>query len=240
MKQATIILTTAAVALVAVTTLSAFARQDPPDSKRPARAAPASERSGEAQDDRTVIQAQRWSYPLATCPVTGEKLGAKPTEFVVEGRLVRTCCGGCKGDVIKAPAATLKKIDAAVVAEQKAAYPLATCAVTDAKLDDKAVDYVHGTRLVRLANEDAVKAFAKDPKAAMAKVDAAYVKAQTAAYPLQTCVVTSEKLGSMGAPHDKLYGTTLVRFCCSGCVTDFEKDPAPYLKKIADAKKPAK
>jgi hypothetical protein len=240
MKHSKIVIPIAAAALVAAVTLSASARQEPPDAKRPAKAAPVAARAGEPQDDKVVIQTQRWSYPLATCPISGEKLGAKPTEFVVEGRMVRTCCGDCKAEIVKSPAAAIKKIDAAVVAEQKAGYPLTTCAVTDAKLDDKAVDYVWGTRLVRLANADAVKAFQKDPKTAMAKVDAAYVKAQTAAYPLQTCVVTGEKLGGMGAPYDRLYGTTLVRFCCSGCTADFEKDPQTYMKKIADAKKPAK
>lgn len=235
MKISTFLLTTAALASIAAPAVIA-AHQEPQTKKTETPAA----KPDKAQDDRAIIQAQRWTYPLNTCPISGETLGPKMSEFVVQGHLVRTCCNDCKAQVLKDPAPLLKKLDAAVVAQQKPEYPLATCPITGAKLDDKAVDYVYGMRLVRLADKDAVAAFEKDPKSAMAKVDAAYVKAQTAAYPLKTCVVSGEELGGMGDAYDKLYGTRLVRFCCSSCTESFEKDPAPYLKKLDDAKKPAK
>jgi hypothetical protein len=236
MKTSTILFPAALAALIAVSG-GLSARQDPHAEKPGAVSAAKPDKS---QEDRAVIQTQRWSYPLATCPISGEKLGAKMSEFVVQGRLVRTCCNDCKAQVVQDPAPILKKIDAAVVAAQKADYPLATCPVTGAKLDDKAVDHVYGTRLVRLANRDAVAAFEKDPKPAMTLVDAAYVKALTTTYPLKTCVVSGEDLGAMGETCDKLYGTRLVRFCCSSCTASFEKEPAAYLKKIDDARKPAK
>ncbi len=63
-----------------------------------------------------------------------------------------------------------------------------------------------------------------------------------AAYPLTTCVVSGEKLGSgdMGPPVDYFYKETgkpdrLVRFCCKHCVADFEKEPAKYLKRLDEA-----
>lgn len=65
-------------------------------------------------------------------------------------------------------------------------------------------------------------------------------------YPLDTCPVTGEKLGSMGKPIDYLYKyktadgkerVRLVRFCCSACPATFKKDPEKYLKKIDDAEK---
>lgn len=63
-----------------------------------------------------------------------------------------------------------------------------------------------------------------------------------AAYPLTTCVVSGEKLGSadMGPPIDYIHKESgkpdrLVRFCCKGCIRDFKKDPAKYLKMIDDA-----
>lgn len=195
---------------------------------------------GGSAEDKAIIQSQHWSYPLTTCPISGEKLEAKHVDFVVKGRLVRTCCDHCQADVMKDPTEAFKKIDAGVIAAEKAGYPLTVCAATGAKLDDKAVDYVWGTRLVRLANHDAIAAFEKDPKAAMAKIDEAYIKAQVATYPLKKCVVSNEALGGMGEPVDKLYGTTLVRFCCNSCVKSFEKDPDTYLKEIAEARKPAK
>jgi len=63
-----------------------------------------------------------------------------------------------------------------------------------------------------------------------------------AAYPLDTCVVSGDKLegGDMGAPVDYIYKQEgkpdrLVRFCCKNCIKDFKKDPAKYLKMIDDA-----
>lgn len=65
---------------------------------------------------------------------------------------------------------------------------------------------------------------------------------QKAAYPLDTCVVSGDKLdgGSMGAPIDYVYKEDgkpdrLVRFCCKSCIKDFKKEPAKYLKTIDDA-----
>jgi Cu(I)/Ag(I) efflux system membrane fusion protein len=62
--------------------------------------------------------------------------------------------------------------------------------------------------------------------------DDAVIREQTPAYPLEACVVTGQKLGSMGAPVDYVHQGRLVRFCCKGCIDTFRKDPAPYLAKI--------
>lgn len=55
-------------------------------------------------------------------------------------------------------------------------------------------------------------------------------------YPLTTCLISGEKLGSMGKPYVLTYQGTEVKFCCSHCKPEFEKDPAKYLKAIEDAK----
>jgi len=73
-----------------------------------------------------------------------------------------------------------------------------------------------------------------------AKACCAPKSADSAAYPLDTCVVSGEKLGSMGQPYDHIHRAAgqpdrLVRFCCKGCVRDFKKDPAAYLKKLDEA-----
>ena len=60
---------------------------------------------------------------------------------------------------------------------------------------------------------------------------------KTDTYPLDTCVVSGEKLGGMGDPVKYDYKGREVRFCCQGCVKTFEKEPAKYLKKIDDAAK---
>lgn len=54
-------------------------------------------------------------------------------------------------------------------------------------------------------------------------------------WPLDTCVVSGGKLGSMGDPIIRLHEGREVRFCCEGCIPKFEADPATYLQK-ADQK----
>jgi YHS domain-containing protein len=68
------------------------------------------------------------------------------------------------------------------------------------------------------------KATAVDPPAETAKI--------AGDYPLDVCVVSGEKLGSMGEPFVITHEGTEVRFCCDGCVPKFEKDPAKYLAKL--------
>jgi hypothetical protein len=51
-------------------------------------------------------------------------------------------------------------------------------------------------------------------------------------YPLKSCIVTDNELGSMGKPLSKIYGDQEVRFCCKPCVKKFEQNPAKYLKKL--------
>jgi len=74
-----------------------------------------------------------------------------------------------------------------------------------------------------------------------AKTATATAAATTApGYPLDTCVVSGEKLGEMGAPVDYIYKEDgqpdrLVRLCCKMCIPKFKQDPAKYLKLIDDA-----
>ena len=51
-------------------------------------------------------------------------------------------------------------------------------------------------------------------------------------YPLDTCLVTGTKLGSMGDPLVKVYGDQEIRFCCDPCLDAFERDPAKFLKML--------
>ena len=67
---------------------------------------------------------------------------------------------------------------------------------------------------------------------AVAGATLAVVKAQVKDYPLDTCVVTGEKLGSMGDPIDYVFGNRLVRFCCKGCIAKFEANPGKYLAQL--------
>lgn len=51
-------------------------------------------------------------------------------------------------------------------------------------------------------------------------------------YTSDTCVVTDNKLGSMGDPVTKVYGNQEVKFCCKPCVAKYEKNPEKYAKNI--------
>ena len=99
------------------------------------------------------------AYPLDTCPVSGKKLGSMgdPVILMHEGREIRLCCGGCVAKVKADPAAVMAKVDAAIIAAQKADYPLDVCPVSGKKLgsgDMTPVDIVVGNRLVRLCCAD--------------------------------------------------------------------------------------
>jgi hypothetical protein len=61
---------------------------------------------------------------------------------------------------------------------------------------------------------------------------AAVVAEQAPRYPLDTCVVSGEKLGGMGKPMDFVFQGRLVRFCCGNCEADFLADPAAAFAKI--------
>ncbi len=56
-------------------------------------------------------------------------------------------------------------------------------------------------------------------------------------YPFDTCIVSGEKLDGMGGAVVVVKDGQEVKFCCKGCIKDFNKDPAKYLKKIAEADK---
>ena len=52
-------------------------------------------------------------------------------------------------------------------------------------------------------------------------------------YPLEICVVSGEKLGSMGEPIVLEYQGQQIKLCCKNCKPDFEKEPAKFMAKLA-------
>jgi YHS domain-containing protein len=56
-------------------------------------------------------------------------------------------------------------------------------------------------------------------------------------YPLETCLVSGEKLGEMGKPVVFVYQGQEIKFCCKSCRPKFDKDPAKYLEKLNHAEK---
>ena len=54
-------------------------------------------------------------------------------------------------------------------------------------------------------------------------------------YPLDTCLVSGEKIGSMGEPIVINHEGQEIKFCCDSCIPKFKKDPAKYLSKLEHA-----
>ncbi|MEN3939792.1 hypothetical protein WJU23_00740 [Prosthecobacter sp. SYSU 5D2] len=52
-------------------------------------------------------------------------------------------------------------------------------------------------------------------------------------YPLDTCIVSGNKLGSMGTPVTKVHQGQEVKFCCEPCVEEFEENPAKFMAKLS-------
>jgi YHS domain-containing protein len=63
----------------------------------------------------------------------------------------------------------------------------------------------------------------------------AQAKGPSGEYPIDWCVVSGEKLGSMGAPVTYTYQGRTIKFCCSGCIKEFEAQPARYLARLDSA-----
>lgn len=58
------------------------------------------------------------------------------------------------------------------------------------------------------------------------------------AYPLDTCIVSDEKLGGeMGDPFVFTHEGQEIKLCCKPCQKDFKKNPSKYLKKLENADK---
>lgn len=61
---------------------------------------------------------------------------------------------------------------------------------------------------------------------------ASLLSAAPVAYPLKTCLVSDNELGSMGKPITKVYNDQEIKLCCKPCIKKFEANPAKYLGKL--------
>ena len=55
-------------------------------------------------------------------------------------------------------------------------------------------------------------------------------------YPLKICLVSDNKLGSMGKPYKFTHKDQKIILCCKPCLKKFTKDPAKYVKKLEPKK----
>lgn len=66
-----------------------------------------------ADDKPAAPTTQASAYPLTTCPVSGEKLGAMGDPVIIsyQGREVRFCCSNCEAEFKKDPAKYVAMLD---------------------------------------------------------------------------------------------------------------------------------
>lgn len=84
--------------------------------------------------DAAVLESQAKAYPVGTCAVNPKaEVNADSTQFVVAGRLVRTCCAKCKAKVLENPYDYVMAIDAARAAAAKGAEPTQGAPASDKK-----------------------------------------------------------------------------------------------------------
>lgn len=117
------------------------------------------------------------------------------------------------------------------------AYPLDHCVVTGDKLDAMGtpVTLVHEGRQVQFCCDTCVVEFQNDPAKWLKKIDDEIVQQQAGRYPLETCMVSGEKLGSMGDPINLVVGNRLVKICCAGCEKTVRANPAKYIDQLNKA-----
>jgi len=195
--------------------------------------------AGPNVDPAAVIAAQAPFYPQTVCVLSGKALTAEEpgVEFVAGGRLFRTCCTNCQAKVEADPGTYATKLDEALVALQLASYPLETCTITGKPLEEGSPHVlVDSTRVVRACCGNCVKSIKEDPSSHLEKLNAALIAKQAEDYPLDKCPISGQGISSKGEPIDVLYGNTLVRLCCPGCVAGYEKDPAKYAAEVRAAR----
>lgn len=182
-------------------------------------------------------------YPLATCPVSDGSVSEGDSAIirVIDGREVRFCCEMCIVKFEADKARYWAKIDAQIIEQQRALYPLAQCVVEpdDALVhdgEDMGVNYVYGNRLARFCCKGCTKSFNKEPAKYLAAIDAAAIEQQRKDYPLETCAVGGHKLGAMGDPYEVVIGGRLIRLCCDGCLTKLRASPAHYISVVGEAR----
>lgn len=202
--------------------------------------------AGASVSPPTTATAKGSPYPLATCPVSGKPLTKDSVTFVMEdkanplndGREIRLCCANCVDPFKTDPQKFLPAIDAAIIAQQKARYPLTHCVVmTEDELPasgspdaDKIKEVVVLNDMVRLCCPGCMKKLKKDPTKYLAEINAAVIANQKKNYALVTCPISGEALPA--EPADIVIGERLVRLCCGGCAEKARNNPTAIFAKL--------
>lgn len=213
--------------------VSAVVANEPP-AARPADPGQRDDAAAEAESQMLASL-----YPLSVCPVTGKALGSMGAPVVkkYDGREVRFCCAGCVPKFDSDLQASFSKLDKQIVASQLSLYPLQTCVVAGGKLGSMGEpdNFVYRNRLVRFCCAGCRGNFQKDPAKYLKLLDDAAAAQQRASYPLKTCPVSGQQLGSMGDPAEMILAGRLVRLCCPPCERQLHENPARFIAQIDEA-----
>lgn len=112
-------------------------------------------------------------------------------------------------------------------------WPLNVCAKSGEELGsmgDPIVKVIDG-REVRFCCAGCIKAVEKTPEAYLPAADAKIIAAQSAVYPLTTCINSGSDLGADGGV-SFVVGNRLVKTCCTNCQAKVEADPAAFIAKL--------
>ncbi|MFT7679810.1 MAG: hypothetical protein ACI8QC_003815 [Planctomycetota bacterium] len=120
-------------------------------------------------------------------------------------------------------------------------YPLANCPVSGEALGSMGDPVVLNQpgREVQLCCNSCVASYEGDPAKYNAEIDAAIIEAQSASYPLSTCLISGDTLGESTTmvAVDHVVGNRLYKLCCEACVGSLEKDLPKYRAQLVAAAK---
>jgi hypothetical protein len=135
--------------------------------------------------------------------------------------------------------AALERVDAVLIADQLAHYPLTTSLLDGQALPSKPLDFIWGNRLFRAAGAAERDQILADPAAAISKLDLAVIEAQRPIYGmLDKCPVQGDILPNE-ARIDIVVANRMIRVCCQRCAAVVKSRPYQYLAMVEYANRAA-
>lgn len=116
-------------------------------------------------------------------------------------------------------------------------YTLNVCPVTGGELGSMGdpIVIVQDGREIKFCCAGCKPKFEADPAKYIAQIDEQVIAQQLAAYPLDTCLVSGQKLDSKGGQIDLVVNNRHVALCCAGCKAKVNADPAGTIAKLDKA-----
>lgn len=211
-----------------------------------------------AKLDEASIAHQTTNYPLSVCVVSGKPLPERAPTATHDGKVVKLCCKTCADTFAKNPNEFLARVDtakstsfgsrpvatttwtetqtAAWIDLQRSNYPLSTCVVSGKPLYQVASPFevlIDGT-LVRLCCKECETKARENAESTVATVQSAAFAQQKLSYPLGTCAVSGKALGDDAV--STMFGTVLVRTCCTKCAQKVAENPVTGLTTLTTAR----